>query len=760
MEKKNMGSMLTKTAKIFYLSIVALIFGAGISIAQVEAPKNLRATPIGDNKILLQWDKPAGDVSNFKIYRTKDIDTTFLEFLDNVPGTITTYIDKILDNDFKYRYYICAVYGFEVSQKVYTFAKAIAGKNTIQFSSSPNTRGKVGVLYTYKPAAVGLNLNPKYSYTLIDPPANMVIRDSLLGEIDWVPTKADRYPVKICAKDLNDSSYLKYGIPIQSIQSFEVLVTSDAGTIQGYVKDAEKGIQGVSLRLYELNNDKYTYDVTTDNYGYYNIPKISNGDYYIYLKAPEPYISIWYNGANDFKSAERVTINKFLQKDFQLSKKTEQWATIRGVVKDTFGTPIHHAPVWIIDANGYLNIGKDDKGLDSYINEIQSGITVYWDTTFYDGTFKINVPKNKFYFVVVDLSTYYTIYYKNQSNLIYANKLYVNSNKDSIDFFLLPKILSENKIDLKVIKSDDNEGIKSRIIFLKKEQRGANGGGRVPFKFAPVDLFKTYTTDINGNFSVTGEIDTSMYYIQAIPYGSYIPTLYRGSSKESNIKWSLADSINISGAVTGLVLKTSPSITDGLGSISGKIKSQSGENVYGAMVYAVVSDLMGEKVVGYGITDSLGYYIIKGLRTGVYLLHIEHYDYESPTNKEFEINYNNPTTEMVEIIINPIITSIVSIPIDPTPAKEYALRQNYPNPFNPSTTIEYSLTNRARVDIKIYDVLGREVFSLLNEDKNAGTYRVIFNAKNHSSGFYFAVIKVYQKDRLIFFDKKKMLLIK
>ncbi len=67
----------------------------------------------------------------------------------------------------------------------------------------------------------------------------------------------------------------------------------------------------------------------------------------------------------------------------------------------------------------------------------------------------------------------------------------------------------------------------------------------------------------------------------------------------------------------------------------------------------------------------------------------------------------------------------------------YELNQNVPNPFNPSTTISYSLKANSNVSIKIYNILGREVSTLVNERQNAGSYSISFNGSNLSSGVYF-----------------------
>lgn len=67
----------------------------------------------------------------------------------------------------------------------------------------------------------------------------------------------------------------------------------------------------------------------------------------------------------------------------------------------------------------------------------------------------------------------------------------------------------------------------------------------------------------------------------------------------------------------------------------------------------------------------------------------------------------------------------------------FRVAQNYPNPFNPSTKITYALPMQSNVILKVYDVLGREIATLVNEKKQAGEYRVEWNAPGYSSGVYF-----------------------
>ena len=90
-----------------------------------------------------------------------------------------------------------------------------------------------------------------------------------------------------------------------------------------------------------------------------------------------------------------------------------------------------------------------------------------------------------------------------------------------------------------------------------------------------------------------------------------------------------------------------------------------------------------------------------------------------------------------------------------TAPKNFDLTQNFPNPFNPSTTIRYSVPVASKVTVKVFDILGKEVASLVNEMKQAGNYEVMFNASQLSSGIYF-----YKLQAGSFNATKKLTLIK
>ena len=86
---------------------------------------------------------------------------------------------------------------------------------------------------------------------------------------------------------------------------------------------------------------------------------------------------------------------------------------------------------------------------------------------------------------------------------------------------------------------------------------------------------------------------------------------------------------------------------------------------------------------------------------------------------------------------------------------EYKLEQNYPNPFNPTTTIRYSIPKAGIVNLKVYNLIGEEITTLVNEDKAAGNYEVEFDASQLPSGVY-----LYQLNAADFVETKKMVLLK
>ena len=114
------------------------------------------------------------------------------------------------------------------------------------------------------------------------------------------------------------------------------------------------------------------------------------------------------------------------------------------------------------------------------------------------------------------------------------------------------------------------------------------------------------------------------------------------------------------------------------------------------------------------------------------------------------------------LVINGVLfgdtTNVITSVFDVEPfsyVQDYNLYQNFPNPFNPTTTLGYSIPTNNFVTIKLYDVLGNEVITLVNEQKQAGKYEMLYNASNLASGVYY-----YQINAGDFTQTRKLMLMK
>jgi hypothetical protein len=143
-------------------------------------------------------------------------------------------------------------------------------------------------------------------------------------------------------------------------------------------------------------------------------------------------------------------------------------------------------------------------------------------------------------------------------------------------------------------------------------------------------------------------------------------------------------------------------------------------------------------VAGHGTTTETRTYVYtdKNIPAGSYSYRLKQVDYDGT----FEYS------DVVEVEVG-------------APA-EFALDQNYPNPFNPSTKINFRLAADSKVSLKVFDVLGQEVMTLINNEMTAGSHQVEFDAVNLNSGVYFYKLEATGNNGINFSDVKKMILTK
>ncbi|MEO8666324.1 MAG: T9SS type A sorting domain-containing protein, partial [Ignavibacteria bacterium] len=280
------------------------------------------------------------------------------------------------------------------------------------------------------------------------------------------------------------------------------------------------------------------------------------------------------------------------------------------------------------------------------------------------------------------------------------------------------------------------------------------------------------TTDIYGNVYVTGTSmdSTNAYDFTTIKY-----------DRDGNVIWIKRIPASQLIATTGYNLITDSSqnvfIAGRLGGRTSIVKMDINGNVLWYRVYPEGSAITSNYPVI--LHDSIYNIYTTAISTATGAADYAAIKYDSSGNQIYAVTYNNSSGgfEYVRdlavdkqgsiyltgefsangrsygtVKFSPLPTGIS--PNNNLPGK-YSLGQNYPNPFNPSTVINFSLPKSSFVSLKIYDGLGREVSTLVNEKKSAGNYQYVFDANNFSTGVYFYTLQADD-----FGETKRMILIK
>ncbi|MDQ7817774.1 MAG: FISUMP domain-containing protein [Melioribacteraceae bacterium] len=162
---------------------------------------------------------------------------------------------------------------------------------------------------------------------------------------------------------------------------------------------------------------------------------------------------------------------------------------------------------------------------------------------------------------------------------------------------------------------------------------------------------------------------------------------------------------------------------------------------------------------GYRGNDGQSYYIgshsrfwgsIENINFGANIIHL----YYNVGNIGFGDGYKE-FGYSVRCVNDNIFTSVFEELNQNQIPEGYSISQNYPNPFNPITLIKYSIPKFCHVTIKLFDLLGKEILLLIDEDKNPGNYEIYINGKDFASGIYYYKINAGE-----FLQSKKMVLLK
>ncbi len=283
---------------------------------------------------------------------------------------------------------------------------------------------------------------------------------------------------------------------------------------------------------------------------------------------------------------------------------------------------------------------------------------------------------------------------------------------------------------------DNNQPVEGGYIKAVKLEKSS--GNIVTIDSTPIQ--------VTGNFSLKRITSDSLYLIAFPPQNlAYIPTYY-----PQGINWQNAQKLFPTANISGLNIKVQRiNNSSGNCSIKGKIIKTNPEvtNLKDAFVYVK----SGNDFLKFGTSDGNGIYQINSIQQGNVKLIVDRLGY-SPDSLSMNLLSGN-SYENVNFNLNQIYVNIQwNNKIIPT---KYFLNQNYPNPFNPSTKIRFDIIKSGIVKLEVYDIVGRKLQTLINENLQPGTYETTFDAAGLSSGIYF-----YKLTTDGFSQTKKMLLLK
>ncbi len=715
-----------------------------------------------ENRVALAWNSPVQFIpSKYYVYRVAlaanatQVDST-ANFVPIDSTTNRWYIDTPplnATNAFAYMVQARGEAQVASTNRCMLLFRVMEGgpHDRVSIVSTPVREARVGILYTYQAAASSSDSTATFHWALGEHPYGMIV-DSVSGLVQWTPAVRGWYEVTVMVHSSGGG---------MARQEYGIAVAGASGIVTGSVTDSLGTPIRALVQLFKRDAVmSFEYSATTDSTGTYRFNHVDVGSYIARATALRgDYVRQWYFQKNSPVDADPILVadSAVVTVNFILKARevTVPLFTVSGNVSDTLGAPIPGAVVIFTRAEYLLNSAKNpapgDHDLDNIRDVLNAspslGLALSGDaraafrtTTDSTGAYHLILPRGS-YIGLAYAQGFFKLFYNNESDLLSADPLALVADTTQINFTLhaLPPV-PLGTIAGTVLDTTANVGVPARIVAF-----GRSGAGPADAFFAESDTAGGYELD---------NLPPGDYYVLAMPLGRYVPSFY--SLTGPTMRWRQATTVSVNGsAIAGIdiMVRPIPVSASGYTYIQGTVsttapvgrlqKAAATVGVDGTFVYA--TDGTGT-VTGYAVTDASGSYTISGLAPGSYTVSSDRIDYETPTSTSVSATYD-ASGAPVPGTVSFSLTSTTGVTDQPAAIPEqYSLSQNYPNPFNPTTQINFTLPQQNHVTLRVFNLLGQEVATLVDRVSPAGTYTVTWNGRTEfgmpaASGVYFYQLK-------------------
>jgi type IX secretion system substrate protein len=752
----------------WYIFISLLLFAGSVSYSQPGSsasasdprePSHAVWKSINGNIVLLTWDTPeqSAGLENYNIWRKWRGDALNLwTKVANVNRELQ-YEDLTVQPGDQLDYAIEANYGGNDQFAVNLYVD-VAYPEHVAFLSTPPATAKMGKFYEYE-----ILLEYNQDATLIldfdgRQPEGMEFRTTagdaprIIWDGDYINTP-DVYDFTIFANVIRNEDTSR------ASQDVRIIVAESFGKVDGQVTAAIGGAPipytFIYFYLFPENSDPTKFKIKTDELGNFEVDYVPVGEFIAYAEpGTNEYIPRYFSTVSNGQSISDAAI-QLVQQDktttlkFRLNHNLATAAAISGIARLQNGSAIEGAKAHFIRKNNFIIIGDAESAdnpaiLESWLNS-KIDTTVLSDA---DGQFTALLPVRTDYYIVIEKEGYFDCFNYSlflNTNALESRAFTVNKQGDNPEYIytMVPKATEVELVSVsgQVRREDNGVGSNSAVFLIENQMKsnyGAGGG-------ATYSRIRSVLTDSNGVYLIDNvpvqQANGQNYILLAVPLDRDVVPKYYSAFNDAVI-FDDADKLTLVNTQQGIDFELRSSQTDGLGTIYGRVAIQDDKNIVfisGALVYAF--DKAQGQVVGYAVSDSLGYYSIPGLQSGLFDVIADHPQWGAETIANNRIDYQSPRDAGRSKNVNLFIYTKTVLSVDRynpniVPAT-IELYQNYPNPFNPSTNITFGLNRRTAVRLSVLNTLGQEVQVLEEASLRAGTHTYTFDASDLPSGMYY-----------------------